>query len=94
MPFRPTSCKCAGYTAPRFDPRVTNGPGPHPKLPTDLSWAKDIAELERRVAEKDNLNSTKIGYVGAGKPIPPPEDADDPAFEAPLLELTGKGYAG
>lgn len=76
MPFRPTSCACAGYTSPSFDPRVQVGPGPHPKRPTDLGFLKDLEELEKRIETSKNLNGTQVGYVGEGEAVPTPEDAE------------------
>jgi len=92
--YRPKGCKCAGYVAPRFDPRITNGPGPHPKIPSNMDYLNDIATLEKRVAEKDDLHDTKLGYVKPGEPVPLTDDATDEMADKPLLEKLKVGYDG
>jgi hypothetical protein len=92
MPFRPTPCRCAGYQAPRFDPRITVGPGPHPKPPTDQQYHSDVDQLLNNIENKNNLRDTKIGYTPVGQPAPIDDDAPPEVYEKPVLQNLALGY--
>ena len=93
--YRPTPCRCAGYTAPR----ILGRPGQQAaaaRHPSDEAFHAAVDELEERIENKDNLHSTKLGYADEGEPVPEPEHADAPSpwdDDEQDLENTSVGYA-